>query len=162
MKLTRDLFVPFLDTTKGAVDGTYEWVPIDLSTVFNLGYNPQTETYSYICYKNDSTEITGYQPSMEQEIVLDKDNKLYEFMFSFMRSMPTGSDAKVPVMLTYPDLKTGKTTEADVWKEAVISPGALDSVEGKLTFTLQLNGDITKGTVAITEKTATFTPAVGV
>lgn len=159
MKLTRDLFIPFIDSTKGAQPGTYTWVPIDLSTVFELSYNPQTETYSYICYKNDSTEITGYQPAMEQEIVIDKDNPIYKFMFAFFREMPTGSSAKVPVMIAYPDPTTGETTEADVWTEAVISPGAMNTVDGKLTFTLQLNGDAKKGTIAITESAATFTPA---
>lgn len=158
MKLTRDLFVPFIDTSKGAEAGTYTWKPIDLSTVFELAYNPNTETYSYICYANDSNEITGYAPTMEQEIVLDSDNPIYTFMLEFMRGMPTGSDAKVPIMVAYPD-ESGDTTEADVWDDAVISPGTINTVDGKLTFTLNLNGDVTNGTVAIAAGTATFTPA---
>lgn len=159
MKLTRNLFVPFVDVKKSTTGTGYQWVPIDLSTVFELAYNPQTETYSYICYANDSTEITSYQPSMEQEIVLESDNKLYQFMSKFMRDMPVGSDAKVPVMIAYPAADTGKMTEADVWDEAVISPGSLNSVDGKLTFTLQLNGTPKKGTVAVNDGTATFSPA---
>lgn len=161
-KLTRDLFIPFLDTTRGAEPGTYTWCPVDLSTVFNLAFNPQTETFSYICNANDSTEITSYQPSMEQEIAIDSENPLYKFMFPFMREMPVGSKAKVPVMIVYPSPETGKPTEADVWPDAVVSPGAIDSVAGKLTFTLQLNGDKIKGTVAVAEggKTATFSPAM--
>lgn len=156
MKQTRDLFVPFIDTNKSTDGAGYQWVPIDLSTVFELSYNPQTETYSYICDANDSTEITSYQVAMDQEIALESENKLYKFMFDFMRSMPVGSAAKVPVMITYPNKETGKTTEADVWDDAVISPGVLNTVDGKLTFTLQLNGAPKKGTVTISEGTATF------
>lgn len=161
MKLKRNLFVPFIDTTKGAEPGTYQWVPIDLSTVFELAYNPVTEEYSYICYANNSTEIVSYQPAMEQEIVLDNENPLYKFMLKYMRSMPTGSESEVPVMIAYPNDETGKTTDADVWDEAVISPGTINTIDGKLTFTLQLNGTAKSGTVAIEGGNAKFTPGVG-
>lgn len=158
-KLTRNLYVPFIDITKGAEKGTYDWKPIDLSSVFELAYNPNTETYSYICYANDSNEIINYAPTMEQEIVLDSENEIYKFMLDFMRSMPTGSDANVPIMIAYPDSDTAKTTEADVWDDAVISPGTINTIDGKLTFTLNLNGAVTPGTVAISGGTATFSPA---
>ena len=155
-KLTRDLFVPFIDISKGATAGEYTWKPIDLSTVFELAYNPQTETYSYICYPNDSTEITSYTPSMEQEIVLDSDNPIYNFMLEFCREMPAGSSAVVPVMIAYPG-ESGKTTEADVWDDAVIQPGTINTVDGKITFTLNMNGTRKAGTVAIKDGAATFT-----
>ena len=47
-QLTRNLFVPLIDTLKGASagEGTFKWVPIDLSTQFELAYNPNTETKS--------------------------------------------------------------------------------------------------------------------
>ena len=57
MQLTRDLYVPLIDTSKGT--GTAKWVPIDLSTQFELSYNPNTETKSYICYKADYTVVPG-------------------------------------------------------------------------------------------------------
>lgn len=159
-KLTRNLFVPFIDTSKGAAPSVYTWKPIDLSTVFELAYNANTETYSYICYANDSNEITGYAPTMEQEIVLESDNPIYQFMIDYMRSMPTGSDAVVPVMLTYPDSETTETTEADLWEEAVITPGTVNPVDGKLTFTLNLNGACQPGTVSgVGTEEVTFSPA---
>ena len=42
-QLTRNLFVPLIDTLKGASagEGTFKWVPIDLSTQFELAYNPR-------------------------------------------------------------------------------------------------------------------------
>lgn len=158
--LTRDKFVPLIDLTRGETKGTYDWSPIDLSTVFEMAYNPTTETYSYICYANDNTEIASYAPSMEQEIKITKDNPIYDFMLAYMREMPTGNAAKVPVMVVYPDKTTGAPTEADVWDDAIIAPGTINTVDGKLTFTLNFNGEVTRGTVAgIGTETVTFTPA---
>ena len=157
-KLTRNLFVPFLDTTRGGANPT--WVPIDLSTVFELSFNPQEETYGYICYANDVTETNSYAPEMEQEIVLDNANPMYKFMKEFCLSLPTGSAAKVPCLVALPDDTTALSTDGMLWGDAVVSPGALNTVDGKLTFTLKLNGDPQRGTVAgVGTDTVTFTPA---
>ena len=101
--IARSKFVPLIDITRGAEAGVHTWKPIDLSTVFELAYNPQTETYGYICNDTDSTEIKSYQPAMEQEIKISRGNPIYDFMLDFMRGMPTGSAAEVPVMVVYPD-----------------------------------------------------------
>ena len=158
--ITRDKFVPFVDLTRGVEKGTYDWAPIDLSTVFEMAYNPTTNTVSYICYPNDTTELASYAPSMAQEIKIQKDNPIYDFMLAYMREMPTGSAAEVPVMLVYPDKTTGAPTEADVWDEAVLAPDTINTVDGKLTFTLNFNGDRRAGTVSgVGTDTVTFTPA---
>lgn len=162
VSLTRDKFVPLIDLTRGAEAGTYDWAPIDLSTIFEFAFNPSTETYSYICYPNDVTEITSYAPSMEQEIKITKDNPIYDFMLAYMREMPTGDAAKVPLMVVWPDKTTGASTVADVWDDAIVSPGSVNTVDGKLTFTLNFNGDRTTGTVSgIGTDTVTFTPGSG-
>ena len=162
MKLTRNLFIPMLDTDQMIVDGeptgTPVWVPIDLSTVFEFAFNPNTETYTYICYANDTTETTGYAPTMEQEIVLDNENPMYKAMYPFMMSMPTGSKCKVPLLLVEPDMTTGQPTRGRLWSEATVSPGTVNTVDGKLTFTLNINGDQQQGTVSKTGSTVTFTP----
>ena len=160
MKLTRNLFVPMLDTDAmlDTPTGTPKWVPIDLSTVFEFAFNPTTETYSYICYANDTNETTGYAPTMEQEIVLDNENPMYEAMYPFMMSMPTGSKCKVPCLLVEPDMDTGKPTRGRMWSEATISPDTVNTVDGKITFTINFNGDQAEGTVANNEGTVTFTP----
>ena len=110
MKLTRNLFVPMLDVDvlKESPTETAEYVPIDLSTIFEFAFNPNTETYSYICYANDTTETTGYAPTMEQEIVLDNSNPLFKVLYPFCMSMPTGSKCTVPCLLVEPDMSTGK------------------------------------------------------
>lgn len=160
MKLTRNLFVPMLDVDvlKESPTNTAEYVPIDLSTIFEFAFNPNTETYSYICYANDTTETTGYAPTMEQEIVLDNSNPLFKVLYPFCMSMPTGSKCTVPCLLVEPDMSTGKPTRGRLWKDATISPGKVNTVDGKLTFTLNFNGDQQQGTVANSDGTVTFTP----
>lgn len=155
--LTRNLFIPLVDATLGAEKGTYNWTRIDKSTIFELSFNPTEETAGYIDTANDSTYIKSYAPELPQEIVLDNDNPLYKVMFPFMMSMPTGSSANVPCMLVVPNIATGAATDAFVWDDAIVSPQTINTIDGKLTFTLKLNGDPKQGTVTNTNGTFTFT-----
>lgn len=159
-KLTRDLYIPLVDKNKltGKGGEGYDWIRIDKSTVFALAFNPQEETFSYIDAPNDATEITSYQPELPQEIVLDSDNPLYEAMKGFCMSMPVGSNANVPCLLVMPD-KSGNATEGHLWADATVSPQTLDSVAGKLSFTLKLNGKKTDGTVTASNGTFVFAAA---
>lgn len=152
-KLTRNLFIPCIDTSDTS---TPTWTPIDLSTIFEFAFNPQEETYGYICNANDSTEVTGYAPELPQEIVLDSSNPIYAFLFDFFMGFPVGSDLNRKVLLCAPD-STGAVTKGYMWPQAVLSPTALNTVDGKLTFTLKLNGDKQDGTVAISGGNITFT-----
>lgn len=158
MKLTRNLFIPLIDKNKltGTTSESYAWVRVDKSTVFELSFNPQEETFGYIDAANDSTEVTSYQPELPQEIILDNENALYAAMFDFCMSLPVGSDAVVPCLLVMPDTSTGEATKGYLWKEATISPQSLNSVDGKLSFTMKLNGELTRGTVAASNGSFTF------
>lgn len=142
-KITRDKIVPLIDTankwTKASQTGA-TFVPIDLSTTFELEYNPVTDTVGYICYKNDFTTHTGYQPAMDQEIALDDSNPMYKFINGLRHSLPVGSDAEFPVLIAEPG-DTGGTTFGQVWEHALITVDTLNSVDGVLTFNLALNGD---------------------
>lgn len=160
MKHTRNLYVPCLDVNAltGTSSQTPLWKPIDLSTVFELAMNPNEETYAYIKDANDYSEITGYAMNMSQEIVMESTNPIYAAMRPFMMSMPTGSAAKVPVLIVMPDMSTGEATVGYMWADATVSPQAINSVDGKLTFDLNLNGTPVEGTVAgVGTETITFT-----
>lgn len=154
MKLTRNLFIPALDVS---ADHKGQFVAIDKSTIFEFAFNPNTETYSFICNKNDSNEVTGYAPTMGQEIVLDNENPMYAYLHPRFMEMPTGSDCVIPCLLIEPDMKTGKPTVGRLWKEATVVPDNLNSVDGKLAFTINFNGDPVVGTVAIAAGKITFT-----
>lgn len=160
-KLTRDLFVPLIDRNKltGASAEGFDWVRVDKSTIFALAFNPQEETFSYINAPNDSTEVTSYQPELPQEIVLDSSNPLYVAMNDFAMKMPVGSDAEVPCLLVMPDASTGEATKGYLWEHAIISMQELNSVDGKLTFTMKLNGVKKDGTVTASDGTFVFAEA---
>lgn len=158
MKLTRNLYVPLIDVNKGAGE-TPKWVPIDLSTQFELSYGANTESKSYICYKNDSTEVTSYSPELPQEIVLDNTNPLYAFMDEYLHSFPVGSDAKIPFLFVRPAIDTGAATVGLMWEGATITGDTLNTVDGVLSFSIALNGDPVEGTVTgIGTSEVTFTP----
>lgn len=167
--LTRNLFIPYVDENSilkaiGKTGGEgRKWVRIDKSTIFDLAFNPQETTSGYIDTANDTTQVTSYQPELPQEIILDNSNPLFKIMFPFCMQMPTGADAVVPVLLRVPDMETGQPTDAFEWAQAIVSPTDLATVDGKLNFSLKLNGDAVKGTVTDgTDGEPVFTPATGV
>lgn len=164
MNLTRNLFIPFVDAKKirtalgeTVTDSDYIWTQIDKSTIFDLAFNPQEETSGYIDMANDTTYVKSYQAELPQEIILDSDNPLFKIMFPFCMAMPTGGDAEVPVLLIMPDIDSGQPTVGYMWEKAIVSPTDLNTVDGKLNFSLKLNGDAVKGTVAFTDGKPTFT-----
>ena len=164
MNLTRDLFIPAIDLNavhraydpSFVADG-YDLRRIDKSTIFALAFNPQETTSGFIDAPNDSTSVTSYQPELPQEIILESTNPIYEHMLEFCMAMPTGSSAVVPCLIVTPD-KDGQAVKGHLWKDATISPGELNTVDGKLSFTMKLNGAKEIGTVTNENGTLTFTP----
>ena len=143
--ITRNLIVPLIDTagkwTGSGSDTGSKWVPIDLSTTFELSYNAQTDTVSYICYKNDVTKHTGYQPGMDQEIALVEGNPMYTFINDLRHKMPVGEETAFPCLIAeVPASGSGETT-GQVWVSTLITIDTLNSVDGVLTFHLDFNGD---------------------
>lgn len=161
--LTRDKFIPLFDANAvrralgiPEVGDGYDWTRYDKSTIFDLSFNPQEETSGYIDMANDTTEITSYQTELPQEIILDNENSCYKLMFPFCMSRPTKGDAVVPHLLVVPDMNTAEPTDAYLWKEAVVSPGDLNTVDGKLSFSLKMNGDSERGTASLADGKWTY------
>lgn len=168
--LTRNLFIPYVDANKirkalgltvEGEEGSHDWVQIDKSTIFDLAFNPQEETSGYIDMANDTTYVKSYQAELPQEIILDSSNPLFAVMYPFCMKMPTGADAEVPVLLRMPDLTTGAATEGYMWEQAIVSPTDLNTVDGKLNFSLKLNGDAVRGDVTDTDGKPVFTEKKG-
>lgn len=153
-KLTKNKFIPFLDTSGGS--GTANYVRIDKSTIFDLNPNPQSETLDYICYESPVEEIDHYQPELPQEIALYEGNPMYDFIFGMFYDLPVGSACKVPCLLCF----AGSGKKAWLVPDNVVKLGNLNPVEGKLSFTLSLGGDIQRGTYEVSNAgVPTFTPA---
>ena len=151
-KLTRDQFIPFLDTTKDTTFATSTWKRIDSSTIFELTMHEQEEDMDHICYPNAATEINSNKPELPQEIAVYEGNPIYDFMFEQFFNMPTGSDVKVPFLMCF-----GGTAKK-AWRcVATITSKVLNTVDGKITFSIKLGGTIDKGTYSIEDGVPTFT-----
>lgn len=152
-KLTKNMFIPFLDVAKDSTMKACEWKAIDLSTIFSLAMNENTEEKDYICYKDPVTEVINNKPQLPQEIALYEGNPMYDFMFNEFFSMPIGAECKIPFLMCF-----GGTAKK-AWRcLATITSKELSTVDNKLSFTIEMGGDIEKGTYTITGGVPTFTP----
>ena len=153
-KLTKDKFIPFIDVDEDDTFAANEWTRIDLSTIFELAMNPQTETMDYICYENAVEEVTANQPELPQEIALYEGNPMYDYIAEKFYNMPKGVECKVPFLLCF-----GGTT-ARAWRGiCTLVFGSLSTTDGKITFTMRMGGDIDKGTFTISDGVPTFVSA---
>lgn len=156
MQLTKDKFQPWIDVTLGKLP-VHSFARIDKSTVFELAWNPATEDKDYIDQKNSSTVLTGYQMSLPEEIILDNTNPVYAFLDAYFEGLPVGTDCVVPFLLVKPDLATGEPTRALFWPSAELHPDNLNTVDGILSFTVQLNGDPVVGSARLEGGSMVFT-----
>lgn len=155
-KLTRNQFIPFLDVTKDKTFASSSWKQIDYSTIFELTMNENEEDMDYICFANAVTEINGNKPELPQEIACYEGNPIYDFMFNEFFNMPVGSDVKVPFLMCFGG------TEKKAWRcVATLTSKVLNTVDGKITFSIKMGGDIEKGTYEITSGAPTFTKSGG-
>lgn len=153
-KLTRDKFIPFLDTAEDNTFAANTWKRIDLSTIFAFAMNPQSESMEYICYPNAVEEVSSNQPELPEEIALYEGNEMYDFIFKKFYDMPTGDAVKVPFLMCFGG--TGKKAWRGI---CTLLLDTLDTVEGKISFTIKLGGEIEKGTYTIESGAPTFTVA---
>lgn len=150
-KLTRDKFIPFLDVQKDVKFESNSWKRIDYSTIFELTMGEQEEDMDYICFENAVTEINSNKPELPQEIAVYEGNPVYDFMIDEFYNMPTGAECKVPFLMCF----GGEDKKA--WRGiCTITSKVLNTVDGKLTFTMKIGGDIEKGTYTISEGVPTF------
>lgn len=153
-KLTKNQYIPFLDTAKDATFAASTWKRIDLSTIFELTINEKEESMDYICYENPVTEITGNEPELPQEIACYQGDPIYDFVFGELFSLPVGSACKIPFLICFGG------TEKKAWRGiCTLTSKVLNTVDGKITFSLKMGGDIGKGTYVITDGSPTFTAA---
>jgi hypothetical protein len=150
-KLTRDRFIPFLDTAKDSTFTANTWKRIDCSTIFELKVGEQEEDKNYICYPNAVTEISSNKPELPQEIALYEGNPMYDFLINEFYELPTGSDCEVPFLICF-----GGTAKK-AWRGiATITSKTLNTVDGKLSFTIKVGGDVEKGTYTISDGVPSF------
>lgn len=158
-KITKDKVAPFLDTS-GTINESGSWEPtwkrIDKSTIFDLSFNPQSETQDYIAYETAIEEISGYQPELPQEIALYRGNPIYDYIESLCFNLEVGDALRIPLLLLWPPQGDG-TIKAWQVEECRLLLDNYNSVEGKVSFTLKIGGNIERGTATVSEGVPVFT-----
>lgn len=150
--LKKHQFIPFLDTAKSMDYSASEWKRIDLSTIFELTVNEESESYDYICYENPVEEVTKNAPELPQEIKLVEGNPIYDFMFNELFELPTGEACKIPFLICF-----GGTAKK-AWRGiATVTGKVLNTPDRKLSFNLMMGGDIQKGTYELVSGAPKFT-----
>ena len=158
VKITKNKVIPFLDISDSANSGD-GWVPqwkrIDKSTIFDLAFNPQSTTEDYIAYETAIEEISGYQPELPQEIALYRGNAVYDYVERLCYNLEVGDALRIPFLLCWPPEEDG-TIKAWQVKECRLLLSNYNSVEGKVTFTLKIGGDIERGTATVSDGVPVF------
>lgn len=137
---------------------TPAWTRVRKSTVFDLAFNPETETQDFIDQQFPTDTLKTYKPAMEQETMLEEGDELFDYMFELMQSLPTGSSAVRPVLYVFPKKAQSPSGSFVAWKvSCALSFKSYNAVDKKLSFNLAFAGDIAYGTVAFSAGTPTFT-----
>ena len=146
----------FIDTSE--TPSAPDWARLRKSTVFDLAFNPEVETSDYIDQQFPSDVLKHYKPTMEQETMLEEGDGLFDYMFTLMNALPTGSSAVRPVLFVFPKVASGAEDAFVAWKvDCTVSFSNYNPVEKKLSFSLAFAGDIVHGTAAFTAGVPTFT-----
>ena len=152
-KLLKSQFLLFLDTAKDSSFAANVWARIDKSTVFDLALNPQTTSNDYIDSDMPEEEVDKYQPEMGQEIALYQGNPMFDFIYGMVYELPVGAEVKVPYLLCFGG------NEKKAWRGmATIVLGNLNTVDGKITFTIKFNS-IDRGTFVAADGAPEFNKA---
>lgn len=161
IKITKDKVAPFLDISGTLNSGdtwTPNWARIDKSTIFDLSFNPQSETQDYIAYETAIEEISGYQPELPQEIALYRGNTIYDYIEELCYNLEVGDALRVPMLLLWPP-QTDGTVKAWQVQECRLLLDNYNSVEGKISFTLKIGGNIERGTATVSDGKPVFVKA---
>lgn len=122
------------------------WVQVDKSTTLNIQMNPETETQDWIDQELPVEEVKSYKPTLDEEIATRRNNPMYEFMADRFYNCKVGN---VESLICFPP--AGEEGKLNAWfvKETPLILNNADYVEGKLHWTMNFGGDISRGTYTI-------------
>lgn len=130
---------------------------IKKSESLTISMNPDEQEHDYIADENPTTELEGYAPSIDQDLVMIKGEDDYEMIWPYFYEMRIGEDAHCPCMIVFmQEPVTGGGYKA--WQtDSVISVQDMNAVDKKLNFKVLFAGTIKKGTATMVDNVPTFT-----
>lgn len=145
----------------GTEPDTPVWKRIKKSTELTLSFNPETEEFDYIADENPTTELTKYAPTLEQPLKMYEDEPDFEYFFDKCYNLPTGTAAKVPMLIVFMFGADGSGTSAayKAWNvDCMVSFNEINGVDSELNFELLFGGNIKRGTVTVTGTAPDYVP----
>ncbi|MBE5807797.1 MAG: hypothetical protein E7317_05605 [Clostridiales bacterium] len=150
-KLDRGETMVCLDTSgTGGLAPT--WTPVGLTSVLRLDYGADAVVRDYPSRAAPVTYIAAYRPSVAQALALYEGDPAYDFVARHAFSLPLGGEAAVPALVLF----GGEGMRAWRADGCVVVPGMLDAARGRITFLLELSGDIVCGRYAIEDGSPAF------
>lgn len=154
-KLKKHSTIPFIKDDEG------EFLRIGKSTIFALAVNANVVTNDFIEDEAPTDEVTYYKPTLPQELAAYKGDPAFDFIYDMFYNLPTGTEVQKTVLIVFagnngteaaPKLNAWQTNATVVLKE-------FNTVDEKITFDLNFNGNIERGTATITDGKPVFTAA---
>ena len=137
------------------------WIQISKSTDNTITMNAETVDRDFIVDTSATTILDRYKPSLNEPITLFKGEEDYEFFWEKFYNMATGDDAMGEVLVVFMNEESGdEGTTFKAWKSnATFVCSDFNPVESTLTFDINFNGTVAKGTATVTEGVVSFTAA---
>lgn len=159
MKLTRGAFKTYLDSSFGAEEEKYSWYLVgkdieDMST----DLSPDVETVKNILDET-SVKDNGYEPSVEADpFYADPADALYPKLRDIAMGRLKGDECKTTILEVIVEDTEAQSHLAYI-EDVIVKPTSIggDTSGVSIPFTVYYAGNRTKGTVAIADKTPTFT-----
>lgn len=116
--------------------------------------NAETEDNDFIEDEMATTEITGYKPTLAQELQTNKGDAAFDYIYEMFFNLPTGEDVKKQILIVFDGEEGGKFKG---WNcQATLTLDHFDTVAEKIYFSFSIN-KIERGKVEVEAGVPTFT-----
>lgn len=154
-KLKKHQTIPFVQDDEG------EFLRIGKSTIFALAVNANVVTQDFIEDEAPTDEVTYYKPTLPQELAAYKGDPAFDFIYDMFYNLPTGTAVQKTVLIVFAgNSGTEAAPKFNAWQtNATIVLKDFNTVDEKITFDLNFNGNIERGTATVTDGKPSFTAA---
>lgn len=134
------------------------------STTATYTYNPNSSEETYITEDNATVTLNSYNVTIDGDMKCYFGDAIYDYINTLRYKLATGDDACTTALLIdkYDKDSDNNSFKAQTFK-ATISIESYGGDGGEIpniTFTINLNGDPTQGSVTFTGETPTFVESV--
>lgn len=158
VRLKKHRTIPFLNIGTG---DSKVWARIGRSTIFDLVLNAVTEENDFIEDEMATTDITGYKPSIAQELQTNKGDTAFDYIYDMFINLPTGEDVKKELLIVFDGATENVSGDEEfrAWDcVATLTLDHFDSVAEKIYFNFSINKK-TVGTCTVADGVPTFVAA---